>query len=256
MIIQPQKKFKILLLGDTCIDDYNYGYCERLSPEAPVPIFKITETDSKLGMANNVKDNLESLGCTVDVIFGNRNSVKKRFIDLRSQQHLLRIDQDQMSDEIVLPQVLDIYDALVISDYEKGSCTYKLIMQAIEKFQGPIFLDTKKTDLEKFNGCIVKINDIEFSKAVTHCDNLIVTMGNRGAMYKNELFPVDKVNVIDVCGAGDTFLAALTFGFLKTKDMRSSIIFANKCASIVVSKLGVHTIHMEEIKDLVNNLHN
>ncbi len=55
-----QKKFKILLIGDSCIDEYYYGTCERLNPEAPVPILKITNWSVKQGMAANVKNNLEA----------------------------------------------------------------------------------------------------------------------------------------------------------------------------------------------------
>jgi D-beta-D-heptose 7-phosphate kinase/D-beta-D-heptose 1-phosphate adenosyltransferase len=207
-------------------------------------------------MASNVKDNLESLGCIVTGLFGDKESIKKRFIDLKSQQHLIRIDQDKKSEEIDLPQDLTSYDAIVISDYDKGSCSYDLIVKLIERFTGPIFLDTKKTDLAKFNGCFVKINDSEFSRAISYCSDLIVTKGDAGAVYQNKIFPVEKVNVIDVCGAGDTFLAALAFAYLKTSQIEAAISFANKCASIVVSKLGVHSIHAEDIKDLISDLHN
>jgi D-glycero-beta-D-manno-heptose-7-phosphate kinase len=46
-----QKPYKILLIGDSCIDEYVYGTCERLNPEAPVPILKFNRKESKSGMA-------------------------------------------------------------------------------------------------------------------------------------------------------------------------------------------------------------
>ena len=56
-----QKQLKILLIGDSCTDEYVYGTCERLNPEAPVPILKFNKKITTKGMAWNVRKNLESL---------------------------------------------------------------------------------------------------------------------------------------------------------------------------------------------------
>jgi len=66
--IQQHKKLKILLIGDSCIDEYRIGTVDRLSPEAPVPVVKIIKHFSTPGMAANVKINLEKLGIDVDFI--------------------------------------------------------------------------------------------------------------------------------------------------------------------------------------------
>jgi len=62
MDTQQLKSFKILLIGDNCLDVYRYGSVDRISPEAPVPVFKFSHEETKPGMAGNVARNLEALG--------------------------------------------------------------------------------------------------------------------------------------------------------------------------------------------------
>ena len=63
-----QKQLKVLLIGDSCTDEYVYGSCERLNPEAPVPILKYSRKEIKKGMAWNVRENIESFGIEVHMI--------------------------------------------------------------------------------------------------------------------------------------------------------------------------------------------
>ena len=86
---QAQKSFSILLIGDDCKDIYQYGTIDRLSPEAPVPVFVPTRTETRDGMAGNVANNLEALGCHVNYLHG-ETSVKTRIIDARSKQQIVR----------------------------------------------------------------------------------------------------------------------------------------------------------------------
>ena len=67
MDTRQQKSFRILVVGDACLDEYHFGSCDRLSPEAPVPVFKREKYESKQGMCLNVAANLKSLGNTVRV---------------------------------------------------------------------------------------------------------------------------------------------------------------------------------------------
>ena len=60
-----QKQFKVLLIGDSCTDEYVYGTCERLNPEAPVPILNFKRKETNKGMAWNVRENLMSFGMKV-----------------------------------------------------------------------------------------------------------------------------------------------------------------------------------------------
>ena len=254
----PQlKKFKILLLGDNCIDEYKIGTVDRLSPEAPVPVVKISKEYKTPGMATNVHVNLMKLNCQMVYLSHQEQIIKTRYIDERSGQHLLRVDSEP---EIKpwpgeLPVDLDKIDAIVISDYNKGFLTYDAIEKLRINFQGPIFLDTKKQDLGRFNGIFVKINETEYKARKTSNDTLIVTLGNKGAMLKTSnpdketLFATNPADVVDVCGCGDTFLAALTYQFLMTKSIEDAIIFANKAARITVQHTGNYAPSLKEIEN-------
>lgn len=245
--IPPRKSLNILLIGDVCVDQYVYGTIDRLSPEAPVPVFVPEREETRRGMAGNVEENLKALGCQV-ALLTLKGSVKTRFIDQRSGQHIMRLDQDANSEPLKLDSEIPvIYDAVVISDYNKGCVSYELIEEILQQFRGPVFIDTKKTDLSRMGRAIVKINSTENAAAKTLPDNLIVTLGKYGARFKNKTYPAPVVEVTDVCGAGDTFLAALVHNFLITKNMDMAIEFANRAAAITVKHIGVYAPKLEEI---------
>jgi bifunctional ADP-heptose synthase (sugar kinase/adenylyltransferase) len=249
---QQQKQFKVLLIGDYCVDEYQYGTVDRISPEAPVPVFKYEQTEVKHGMAGNVKNNLDALGLDVKFYRGDA-SKKTRLIDKRSKQQLIRIDNDVKTKQFD-PDTIDdlsVYDAVVISDYDKGFVTYDCIESLRKRYAGPMFLDTKKPDLSRFKGVYVKINELEFSKSTSINDSLIVTLGENGAMYNDgtnaQKFDTPKVGVSDVTGAGDTFLSALTYKYLHTKNISVSIGFAIQASSITVQHFGCYAPKLEEI---------
>jgi D-beta-D-heptose 7-phosphate kinase/D-beta-D-heptose 1-phosphate adenosyltransferase len=248
---QQQKQFKILLIGDDCRDIYTYGNVNRISPEAPVPIFEPHYTIHKDGMAGNVCKNLEALGCNVNFLHG-KSSEKNRLIDARTKQQLLRIDRDVESDPITFETAIpSIYDAIVISDYNKGTVTYELIEELVKEVNVPIFVDTKKTDLARLTGCYIKINALEKSRATSlpNPKHLIVTHGGDGAEWNGWVYPAEIVgDVTDVCGAGDTFLAALVYEFLKTGHMPDAIKFAIKASAVTVQHVGVYAPNLKEIK--------
>jgi len=251
--------YKILLIGDNCIDEYQYGTVDRISPEAPVPVFKLGNKIVSDGMGGNVKNNLENLGCKVIPFLGNK-SIKTRFIDIRSNQHIVRLDNDVQSEPLTIDQIKNdpifsdeitgiSVDAIVISDYNKGFVTYELIEDIVRCYRDvPIFLDTKKDDLARFEGCFVKINKDEREKVKTVCSELIVTLGHNGASYKDTIFPAQKIDVVDVCGAGDTFLASLAFKYLKTKSIEKSIPFAIVASSVTVQHMGVYAPNRKDLE--------
>lgn len=244
----PQTKFNILLLGDDCIDIYKYCDVTRLSPEAPVPIVEIIRTEKRPGMAGNVKKNLEQLGCLVRYFCG-ETSTKTRLIHEKTMQHIVRIDNDIKSKPIDY-SFLDLsdYNAVVISDYDKGAITYDTIKTLRQKYTGPIFVDTKKQNLAELEGCIVKINKLEYNQAKSFCSDLIVTLGENGAMYKNKKYQAKFVKVADVCGAGDTFLASLVYNYLETENMDKAIQFAITASTVTVQHVGVYAPTIGEIK--------
>lgn len=246
-LTQVPKYWRILLIGDTCVDQYVYGTIDRLSPEAPVPVFVPEREETRRGMAGNVEENLKALGCIVTLLTL-KGSIKTRFIDSRSNQHIMRLDQDASSEPITLETAIPpLYDAVVISDYNKGAVSYELVEKIIAQFKGPVFIDTKKTDLARFEGAFVKINSLENSLAKSLPSQHIVTLGKQGTMYAGMTYPATAVEVADVCGAGDTFLAALVYKFLETNQMPEAIQFANRAASITVKHIGVYAPKLEEI---------
>lgn len=246
---RQQTKFKVLLIGDSCVDEYYIGTCDRLSPEAPVPVIKITEYYTTKGMAANVKENLEKFDIDVDFITNDVLVTKTRYIDKRSRQHLLRVDEEPKVPywNGNLPMPLSEYHCVVISDYNKGFLDYNHIEHVIRNYKGPIFIDTKKTDLARFNGAFIKINELENRLKISANSNLIVTLGSKGAMYNNKVFPTTLVNVVDVCGCGDTFLSSVAYQYLVTKNIDDAIVFANKAASLTVQREGNYAPTLEEI---------
>ena len=110
-------------------------------------------------------------------------------------------------------------------------------------------LTPKKTDLSRLEGAWVKINDLEFSKIKSDCSGLIVTKGSQGAeiVYQNYKSLAPVVEVVDVTGAGDTFLAVLTFKYLETHDIKTAVDFAIRAAAITVQHFGCYAPSLSEI---------
>ena len=246
MVTQPH----ILLIGDSCKDVYIIGDVNRISPEAPVPVLSNTTTIEKPGMAANVKNNLEALDCIVDFITNSADSiVKTRYVDRKTKNQLLRVDNDTDVEEWQFDYTLDFncYDAVVISDYNKGFLSYSNIDDVLSAFDGPVFIDTKKTDLKQFGNAYVKINEFEYNTRTSDCEHLIVTLGKNGARYQDREHPVPDIEVTDVCGAGDTFLAALAYQQTNNGNIDQSIEFANRAAAVTVGHFGVYAPSLKEI---------
>jgi D-beta-D-heptose 7-phosphate kinase/D-beta-D-heptose 1-phosphate adenosyltransferase len=251
---------KILLLGDSCYDVYHYGEVKRISPEAPIPVFDLKYSEKKYGMASNVYENLKALGADVH-IHTNFKEIKNRYIDIKSKQQLLRVDEKNEKGGFsgIMYDLInyDTYDAIVISDYGKGFFNRSDYDILRENFEGPIFIDTKDTYIDHYEGAIVKINQYEYKKAgpATKVDNLIVTYGGTQVIwYKQspdapELFFPPKVEAHDVCGAGDTFLSALAIKYIEANSMKEAINFAMKAAAITVKHIGVYAPTREEIEN-------
>jgi D-beta-D-heptose 7-phosphate kinase/D-beta-D-heptose 1-phosphate adenosyltransferase len=244
-----QKSFKVLLIGDSCIDQYVYGEVKRLNPEAPVPILDYKRTETRKGMAWNVYNNLKSFGLDVYMLTNEEKIIKTRYIDEKTNQQILRVDEEVHCEpmDCIIPD--EKYDALVISDYDKGFVSSSKLFEITYESKCPAFIDTKKTILPEYN-CYIKINNIEYGKLDKKYDNMIITHGERGAEYDGVIYPGEKVNVYDVVGAGDTFLSALTFGYLKYGTIEKAIPFANKASAIAVSNPGTYVLTEEDVKNL------
>ena len=244
---------KVLLIGDSCEDRYFYGDAKRLSPEAPVPILEYKRGVTSKGMVWNVRENLMSFRVETYTCTHPEKIIKTRFIDEKSNQQILRSDEEPEITPISFEfpdEWKSTYDALVISDYDKGFITQEKLFELSNWFQGPVFIDTKKTSIP--GNAFIKVNESEFKK-ITHFipDNMIITKGGEGTEYQGKLYPAEKVNVFDVVGAGDTFLAALTYGYLKYGRMEEAIPLANRAAAVAVSHRGTYVLTEEDVKKIL-----
>ena len=244
-----QKQLKILLIGDSCTDEYVYGTCNRLNPEAPVPILNFKRKDTTKGMAWNVRENLMSFDMEVYIVTNQEDITKTRYIDERYNQQILRVDDESLLKpmEYELPE--DKFDALVISDYDKGFLTKEKIFELVEWFDGPVFIDSKKSELP--DDCYIKVNDIEYGKLQTKNNNVIITKGGKGAEYKGKLYTGEDVKVFDAVGAGDTFLSALVYFYLLYGRIDKAIPYANKAASIAVQNFGTYVLTKEDVNEIL-----
>jgi sugar/nucleoside kinase (ribokinase family) len=139
------------------------------------------------------------------------------------------------------------YDHIVISDYSKGFLTEEDIL-TISSNHNSVFLDSKRilgdwATKVKF----VKINNFEYDRSKNSIpeslkNKIIKTSGEDGCYYLGKNYAVAPQEVIDLSGAGDSFLAGLVVEFSKTNDIEKAIIFANQCASKVVGQKGVGII--------------
>lgn len=248
---------KILVIGDSCQDIFEYGECNRLSPEAPVPIFTPTRVIGNGGMAINVVENLKALGYECDIITNDIRPVKTRYIDDVSNQMLLRVDTNDSISERVTKRLKDVvfsdYVAIVISDYDKGFVLERDIKYITERHD-LVFLDTKKILGDWVEGVeFLKLNNDEFHKNSKYILNnysgeLIITKGKDGAShwFKDYLI-YDEHPTRDLSGAGDTFLATFVGDYIKNGDIVTAIKFANKCAAWVVTQKGVVPINPNKI---------
>jgi len=260
---------RVLVVGENCQDQFIYGDIDRLSPEAPVPVFVPEYTAVNDGMARNVANNVESLGMTINTITNNEpgnDIIKKRYVDKRSGQMVLRVDEHDYCepiDNVLLSTIqgnechiqmsgkVEV-DAIIISDYCKGFLSEDDIKFICDNNKN-VFVDTKKhlgSWIE--NADFIKINEFEYKKNHEFLKGnehkLIVTMGSKGCMWNNTVFPAGKVKIAEVSGAGDTFIAGLVCGYLNTNDIRKAIEYAQKCTEIVVQERGVTTVDKENIK--------
>jgi rfaE bifunctional protein kinase chain/domain len=289
------KNKKVLIIGDIMLDHYIYGFVNRQSPEDNrVSILDYEEEIHKLGGSANVATNLKSLNKDLGIyLYGLINDemeeilndfnlnwkqhclftpypiLKQRFINKNTKQQLLRLDNLQQymeADLIDLRKEIGIdlvknnfeeFDCIIISDYCKGVVD-NFILYSLELYNGPIFIDTKKSNLslwKNLKNYIIKINSKEYKNLINkdHIKNLIVTRGPEGCSYFDgenwKKFFTDPVESPDVVGAGDSFLAGLVKDYLENENIESAIKFANKVATVSVQKEGTSVVTMEEINE-------
>ena len=102
MINLQEKNPKILVIGDLMIDQYLWGTCNRISPEAPVQIVSIDDESNMLGGAGNVVNNLKTLGALVDIISiigdcENSNKLKGLLKNIKVDTKYLKIQKNRVT---------------------------------------------------------------------------------------------------------------------------------------------------------------
>lgn len=253
----------ICVIGDFIVDIYVHGKIDRISPEAPIPIFKKTNTETRYGGALNVYNNLLSLGSQV-IKYGSNNSTKIRYV---SDNHIVfRAD-----DELYIPNYEDPdYDLTdvkycILSDYNKGFLHKSQAIIDYCKSKGCIVVVDPKKSIETYrNADIVKFNEKEYDLYVRGYLNhrhalknnnikvFIITRGAGGAdiiTEKSSLhIDTDIHQVSDVTGAGDVFIATLVHFLSKENNLEQACKKAVKLASLSVTKFGTYVLQPDDIK--------
>ncbi len=304
---------KVVVLGDVMLDEFVWGDVTRISPEAPVPVVDIRRESVHLGGAANVLANLVALGtqaCVVGVV--GKDSAGQRLRDalheanedqpieflvedesrpttlktriIAHNQLVVRADREQrlavnghVEDSIVaaLERALADANALVISDYDKGVVTPRILSQVLPQAyeRMPVLIDPKLRNFESYRPATLitpnhhealRMSGLEedsddglhqAARAIQtrlHCDSVLVTRGDRGMMLlegnEQPVFVQTMAReVYDVTGAGDTVIATLAAALATGASMVESAHLANHAAGIVVGKIGTATVSATEL---------
>lgn len=221
----------ILVLGDDCIDATIVVDTSRNNPEKPdQKIWKQLSYKAEGGMMFNVRECLKALRLDVSELVATKyhgaRTTKTRCVD-ENGNLLARVDDDRKNTyhigELVgfLENRKNKCDAVVIADYNKGAITEQVlrVIEATVPEDVPMFLDSKRKDLYKFPRFKIKINDAEAQQQEKPLPvGSVVTLGKDGAYYSGTrpivYYHAPAVAAVDVCGAGDAFMAGYVYGTL------------------------------------------
>jgi rfaE bifunctional protein kinase chain/domain len=305
-VLPDFSRARVLVAGDVMLDRYWFGDVSRISPEAPVPVVHVKRSEERPGGAANVARNITALEgrCTLLSVVGNdeaahslqrlldaegvraslhRDAALSTTIKLRvvgQQQQLLRIDFERLPSHEVLAAKLDEYerllddaDAVVLSDYGKGSLERVQEMIVLARRHGkPVLVDPKGWDYERYRGAtLLTPNRGEFRevagrwsdeadlarraqklRADLQLDALMVTRSEEGMSLftakESHHEPTQAREVFDVSGAGDTVIGVLALMVAAGADLHDAMRVANHAAGIVVGKLGTAVVHRDELQ--------
>ena len=253
---------KVLVLGDVIIDKYIYGTSERLSPEAPVPVVKYQREVETLGGAGLVYENLKSLGVDVTLFETKQpSSIKTRVIC--DGHYVTRIDDDKHADSTAVLETIELHDFteykyVILSDYNKGVLDESLeIIKHLNTFGCKVIVDPKEHATQYIDAWLVKPNNSEFTKFGFNDwqGNIITTNAgdNVVAIIDNTEYNilVEAVEVSDVTGAGDCFLAAFVYGLTKQYNHKHCLELAVKGSREAVKHVGTHTLTVGDLEDRI-----
>tara|TARA_Y100000022_G_scaffold109412_1_gene94522 strand:+ start:1758 stop:2918 length:1161 start_codon:yes stop_codon:yes gene_type:complete len=253
----------IVVIGDIIIDEYVYGTSTRLSPEAPVPVVKHEKTERKLGGAGNVYNNIKSLTDDVTLI-GYRNDTTDWPVELfcthmplkqriyADKHYVTRIDREQTIDNSTLFDYVKkrVHNCtVVISDYNKGTIQDPQRLIKILKDNGCYVIVDPKQHLDLYAGAdVIKPNKQEYEEYNNGVDtDMVVTLGADGYMINGTHYPTQQQDVYDVTGAGDTFLAVMSYFLDFGESLEFACEMANKGAGVSVQHNGVYVVHWKDL---------
>lgn len=310
-LLAEAKGRSVLVVGDLMLDHFVIGRVDRISPEAPVPVVQFDHESFRLGGAANVAHNLAALGGKVEIagvvgsdpegtrlIAGLRTAGigigaviadkercttrKLRVVTTRNQQ-VARIDYEcdrPVAGDLEAMLVKKIRDAaaqaqaILISDYQKGTITRTTAQAAIEaaKARGiPSLVDPKVPHIEYYAGAALITPNHHEAEAVTlqrirnseearsaalrfrdraQCGGVLITRGEHGMWLLGEGefdLPAEAREVSDVTGAGDTVIAAIALGLAAGGSLRDAARLANRAAGLAVARFGPVAITAEEL---------
>jgi D-beta-D-heptose 7-phosphate kinase/D-beta-D-heptose 1-phosphate adenosyltransferase len=301
----------VLVLGDVMLDEFVWGDVTRISPEAPVPVVDVRRESVHLGGAANVLANLVALGARGSVVGvvgsdGPGARLQAELRELVTQEGCLIIDNTRCSttktriiahsqlvvradresrvpvtakveDQIIscLKEALKEADAFVVSDYDKGVVTPRILREILPLAYEhvPVLIDPKLRNFNSYRpATLVTPNHLEalrMSDSEDHsddgshtaakvireklgCDAVLITRGDRGMMLleadgRPVYVETAAREVYDVTGAGDTVIAALACALACGATMVEAAAFANRAAGIVVGKVGTATVSGDEL---------
>ena len=239
-------RLNVKVVGDSCLDIFSYCKTLRLAPDKPVPILEVLRQVESPGMAANTERNLQALGAKTTLVtnLGWEQVRKERFVDEATNHMFLRVDTAPPKPAINLDEVSFANQVVVISDYDKGFLS-EADIEEITSQAKLVFLDSKKPLGPWALGVdIIKINSVEYRQSAAFIEEMlraktVWTQGSGGANWNGVNYPSEALEVIDVSGAGDSFMAGLVVGYLSSGDLERAIRFANEVAREVVSHRGV-----------------
>ena len=303
--IEQIAKARVLVVGDAMLDRYWYGAVDRISPEAPVPVVRVTRTEERVGGAANVASNIVALGAQASLltVVGDdeasrqleklvansgitphfardvklKTTVKLRVIG--RQQQLIRLDFENTPANEVLASQTSVFeklcaahDAVLFSDYGKGSLTYISAMIDHAKTAGKmVLIDPKGSDYSHYkNASVLTPNRHELEQVIgpwatetelqmkaqklrtsLNLQALLLTRSEAGMTLFDEQgqlhVPAVAREVFDVTGAGDTVIATLATLAGAGMSLRDAVPIANQAGGIVVGKFGTATVSYQDL---------
>ena len=257
-VLETFESLHIMVIGDPMFDVYHYGTVNRISPEAPVPIFIEDNEEIRQGGAANVLHQLKALGVQGKAHFPRQPWTEKHRYMVGGPQ-LLRIDKDLKKTPPTMPSCAG-FDAVILSDYAKGALTPELcaeVMKQARQLEIPVIVDPKGEGWGKYVGCsVICPNEKEArNREIDLFDTVLFKEGANGMTLlengRRKHIEATAKAVFEVTGAGDTVVAVLAAAMAAGAGLEDAAFLANLAAGHVVGLPGTATCTIDDLFQLV-----